>query len=79
MKSDTFYGDFMVKLSWTLSGIFVEKTCQVKLPDERHINLTTKSLSMLSPYYLQVYIPQKAWYHRAYIDTNSSIDFEKLH
>ena len=28
---------------------------------------------------LQVYVPQKAWYLKTYMDTNSSIDFEKLH
>ena len=26
VKSDTFYGDFIVKLVWRLSGIFMEKT-----------------------------------------------------
>ena len=26
VESDTFYGDFMVKLVWRLSGVFIEKT-----------------------------------------------------
>ena len=26
VESDAFYGDFMVKLVWRLSGVFMEKT-----------------------------------------------------
>ena len=26
VESDTFYGDFMVKLAWKLSGVSMEKT-----------------------------------------------------
>ena len=33
MESDTFYGDFVVKLVWRLSGVFIEKTWQIKLPE----------------------------------------------
>ena len=29
--------------------------------------------------YLQVYVPQNSMAPQTYIDTNSSIDFEKLH
>ena len=31
VKSDTFYGDCMVKLVWRLSGIFRERTREIKL------------------------------------------------
>ena len=55
MKSDTLYGDFLVKLMWRLSGVFKKKTWQIGLPDNIHINFTIKcqlnvSHSILSPY-----------------------------
>ena len=31
--SDTFYGDVMLELVWRLSGVFIEKTWQMKLPN----------------------------------------------
>ena len=37
VESDPFYGYFMVKLVWRLSGIFMEKT---KLSNNSHINFT---------------------------------------
>ena len=40
---DTYYGDFMVKLFWTLSVVFMEETWLIKLPDNLHINFTIKS------------------------------------
>ena len=40
MKSDTFYGEFMVKLVWRLSEIFMEKTRKIKLQDNLHMNFT---------------------------------------
>ena len=33
VESDTFYGDFMVKLVWRLSGIFTGTTWSIKLPE----------------------------------------------
>ena len=43
MKSDTFFGDFMVKLIERFSGVVMEKTYLTKLPDNVYINLTIKS------------------------------------
>ena len=37
-----------------------------------------KELS-LSSWCTGIYVPQKAWHLKTYIDTNNSIDFEKLH
>ena len=42
-ESDTFHGNFMVKLVWRLSGVFMEKTRLIKLPDNRHTDFTAKS------------------------------------
>ena len=56
MESDTFYGDFMAKLVQRLSGVFIEKTWIIRLPDNFHINFTInlhkKYHSPYSPYYL---------------------------
>ena len=37
MESDTFYGDFMVKLVWKLSGNLIYHVFPIKTEDELHI------------------------------------------
>ena len=45
MESDTFYGNFMVKLVRRLSGVCMEKTWQIKSsPNNLHINFTNINL-----------------------------------
>ena len=44
MKSDTFYGDFMVKLIWRLSGNLIYDVFSLKIPGNLHTNFTIKSL-----------------------------------
>ena len=56
MESDTLFGKFMVILVWRLSGaLCMEKTWQIRTPDYLHINFTTKSVSILSSYYLHIF------------------------
>ena len=43
VESDTFFRDFMVKLVWKLSGVFMETILYIKLPDNTHTNFTIKS------------------------------------
>ena len=46
MKTDTFYGDFMVKLTWKLSCnliYHVLKVFSMKTPDNLQTNFTIKS------------------------------------
>ena len=43
MDNDTFNGDFIAKLVWRFSGVFMEKTWYVKLPDNLRISFTIKS------------------------------------
>ena len=44
MENDTSYGDsFLVKSVWRLSTVFMEKTWQIKLPDNFRINFIIKS------------------------------------
>ena len=39
VESDNFDGDFMVRSVW----VFMEKTWEIHLPDNLHINFTIKS------------------------------------
>ena len=43
MESDTFYGDFMVKLIWMLSGNLTHFVFSMKTPDNLLANITMKS------------------------------------
>ena len=43
MESDTFYGDFMAKLIWRLSGNLIYNVFSVKIPDNFQTNFTIKS------------------------------------
>ena len=56
MESDTFCGNFMVKLIWGLPGNLFYHVFSMKTPDNLQTNFTMKSplkvsLSTLSPYY----------------------------
>ena len=56
MESDTFYGDFMVKLVWRLSGVFMEKTWEIKSPDNLHKSIAQPlyclhAVCIISTYY----------------------------
>ena len=43
MESDTFYGDFIVKLKWILSCNLIYYVFFINLPDNLHINFTIES------------------------------------
>ena len=43
MESNNFYGDCIVSLGWIVSDVSMEKTRQVKFPENLHINSTIKS------------------------------------
>ena len=43
MESDTFYGDFMVKLIWRLFGNLIYHVFSWKTPDNLQININIKS------------------------------------
>ena len=43
MESDTFYGDFMVKLIWRLSGNLIYHVFSMKTPDNLQAYFTIKS------------------------------------
>ena len=46
---------------------------------ESSMNATeSTNTNIFKTMYRNMYL-KKAWYHKTYIDTNSSIDFEKLH
>ena len=48
MESDIFYGDFMVKLVWRFSGVFIEELWYIKLPHKLHITFIIKSPTKVS-------------------------------
>ena len=57
MESDTFYGDFILKLAWILSGNLIFHAFSMKTPDNLPTNISIKSplkvsLSTLSLYNL---------------------------
>ena len=43
MESDTFCGDFMVKLIWRLSGDLIYHVFTIKAPDDLQTNFIMKS------------------------------------
>ena len=46
MDSDTFYGDFMIRLIWRLSGDLIYHTFSMKIPDNIQPNFTRESVSI---------------------------------
>ena len=48
MKSDTFYGEFMVKLIWRLSGNLIYHVLSMNTTRQFQTNFTIKSLSKIS-------------------------------
>ena len=53
----------MVKLVWRLSGVFTEKTRQIKLPDNIHINFIMNSPKYKSITLLAVSMLCPCWVH----------------
>ena len=51
METGNFHGEFMVELVWILSGVYMEKTWKIKLPDNLHTRYILPTISIIATYY----------------------------